>query len=266
MKHILVGVLSSADSKTRIHFLRHLAGMAAPPQSEGHPQDWVAVADDVAVRWRQQEGCGGLSLMSVDENEEELDREGEGMWCVEKMESIGQGIMVLLKSDLRLNGLAGQFFIECLIFIAAILCQDVGYQPDEPSVRAEIEKSLFPQTMKKSSDANPALLLVEQNMNRPTRRDAFYRSLVLYLVASLSENMTSDILDQADLSHLLGIISAIIECHVQLTLVKQHSHTASLDYRLLLAQPDLDCMLGGPITLSVALGYLSAVVGGARKV
>ena len=270
MRGVLLSVLSPLDPSAVTSFLRHLAGFPAT-QSTDQLVEWVAMAPSVAVQWAQ--GGGGLSLRAVGKEEkeegEEGDVEGGGgqkvvgqRWSVERMESVGQAIMELLVAELKSRGLVGRFFIECLTHVAAIISKDVGFQPETQSVKEEMEALLMRPGAERSDGASSALLTVEQNMTTPTQREAFRRSLALYLTATLSENVSSDILEQANLPHLFEVLSVVVECHAHLTT----SGNGSSPLQLLVAQPDLDRVLGGPISLSIALGYLTAVLGRGKKV
>ena len=256
MAGLLVGVLNSLDSATVILFLRHLVGM--PPATEAMVK-WASIAPGITAQWSSEGNnlcvrCGG-------EGGEE-----EGGWSVEKMESVGKAILELVGTELKSSRLLGQFFIECLTYVVAILCQDVNYQTELPSVQKEMKQLTSMRTAKTSKSASPALLAIERRMREPTQREAFQHSLALYLTAAFSENMTSEVLAQADMVQLLQVLAVVIECHAHLVTRKQYSRTSSSPLNLLVVKPDLSEMLGGPITLSIALGYLSAILGGARQV
>ena len=270
---VLLSVLSPLDPAAVTSFLRHLAGFPTT-QSTDQLVEWVAMAPGIAVQWSQ--GGGGLCLRTVGKEEEEEEEEeggGDGeqkivgavgeRWSVERMESVGQAIVELFVVELKSRGLVGRFFIECLTHVAAVISKDVGFQPETQSVKEEMEALLVRPGAERSDGASSALLTVEQNMTTPTRREAFRRSLALYLTASLSENVSSDILEQANLPRLFEVLSVVMECHAHLTTSGDGS---SSPLQLLVAQPDLDRVLGGPISLSIALGYLTAVLGGGKKV
>ena len=255
MKAVLVCILSSLDSAAALDFLRHLAGM--PPAAGSNvdqPVAWLSVSPSVAVQWLPEEGRFSVRC--------EGDSGEDGRWSVGRMESVGQAILEFVGTEIKSGGLLGEFFLECLTRVAAILCFDVNYEPQLLSVRKEMKSLALPETAKKSKDASPALLAVEQKMSSPTLREAFHRSLVLYLTAALSENMTAAVLEQTDVAQLLEVLSVVVGCHAHIVTSKQGSSSSPLN--LLVVQPDLGELLGGPITLSIGLGYLSAILGAAE--
>lgn len=254
MKDLLVNVINSMDSTSVILFLRYMSGM--PPLSEGIVE-WTSVSPCVSIEWPSEKGKV-LRVSCVGDG-------GEGRWSVEKMESLGQAILELVGTEIKSRQLLGQFFVECLTCIAATLCLGMDYQTHLPSVQREMTQ--MKTTRKQSDGASSVLLDVEQRMAKPSPTEAFHHSLWLYLTAALSENKTSEVLEQTDTSQLLNVLSVVVECHAHLVARKQdNSSSSSPPPNLLVIQPDLDQMLGGPITLSIALGYLSALLGGARQV
>ena len=205
----------------------------------------------------EEEGRGRLRVVSG------VSGEGGGgrRWGVGRMESEGDAIVELVATVLKSNRLVGKFFTECLTFIAAVLCRDVGYQTGVASVQAEMKTQTplkrLSSTSPLTSSTSSALLDIERGSNRP---EVFHLSLALYLTASLSERWTSEVLEQADVSRLLDTLSVVVECHAHLV-TKKKCKSSSLE-DLLTIQSDLDHMLGGPISLSITLGYLSALLSG----
>ena len=259
MKAVLVCILSSLDSAAALDFLRHLAGM--PPAAGSNvdrPVVWLSVSPSVAVQWLPEEDR--FSVRCEDDGGE------EGRWSVGRMESVGQAMLELVGTEIKSGGLLGEFFLECLTRVAAILCLDVNYEPQLLSIRKEMKSLTLPETTKKSKYASSALLAVEQKMSSPTQREAFHRSLVLYLTAALSENLTAAVLEQTDVAQLLEVLSVVVGCHAHFVTSKQGSPSpsSSSPLNLLVVQPDLGELLGGPITLSIGLGYLSAILGAAE--
>lgn len=253
MKDLLINVINSMDSNSVILFLRHMAGM--PPLSEGMVE-WTSVSPFVSIEWPSEEGKV-LRVRCVSD--------GEGRWSVEKMESLGRAIMELVGTEIKSHQLLGKFFVECLTCVTATLCLDVDHRSSLPSIQREMKK--MKATRKASDGASSVLLDVEERMATPTPAEAFQHSLWLYLTAALSENKTSEVLEQTDISQLLSILSVVVECHAHLVTRKSDNcSSSSSPPNLLVIQPNLDQILGGPITLSIALGYLSALLGGARQV
>lgn len=250
----MVTVLNSLESVDKVQLLRHLAGM---PASRVGGVKWVPVSPEVSLRF-EKEGRG----LCVDKV-----RGGEGeIWSVERMEEDGRAMVELLGTVLRSSQLTGQFFLECLTCVTAILCQDLGYQTQAPNIRTEIKAmSLIKKSQKSSkSSASSVLLDIEGKSQELTHAESYRRSLALYLTAALSEEKTSDILEQTDTRLLLELLAVVVDCHAHIVTRKKNKMSSSLN--LLVVQPDLDQMLGGPITLSIALGYLSAILTGANQV
>lgn len=252
---MIIALLNSLEPSTIIHLLRHLCGMPLTAQAT---VEWVKVPSDITIEF-PSEGCDGLCVVNGS---------GEN-WDVEKMEGVGEAILEFLWTLLKSKQLIGKFFIECFRFVIAVLCTDVDYQTQISSVQSEIKMQRSERMTSKSSSTSTssALLDLENKQCKPSQAEAFHRSLALYLTASLSENKTSEVLEQADTADLLEVLSVAIDCHAHLVTRKKCDTSSSPSLNsLLLVQPDLDQMLGGPITLSIALGYLSALLGGAIQV
>ena len=101
-----------------------------PLSTEG-TVNWASVSPSIMIEW-PLEGRS-LCVKSVSGDGE------EGRWGVEKMESVGQAILKLVGTELKLSQIVGKFFIECLTCVAANLCQDLAYQADLASVKKEIK-------------------------------------------------------------------------------------------------------------------------------
>ena len=236
-----------------IEFLRHLAGLPPAPQGT---IEWLSFSTGVNVEY-SSEG-GGLLVRSCEM--------GEG-WSVERMENMGHAILELTGTELKSSRLLGPFFLECVSHVAAVLCLDIDYQPQLASVQEEMKQisQVGVKSTKPSGTTSSLLLDIEKRMVEPTPAETYQRSLALYIIAAISESMTSEVLEQADIAKLLSVLSVVIECHAHLVTRKSDACSSS-PVDLLMTQPDLDRMLGGPITLSIALGYLSAVLAGTRQV
>ena len=249
---VMVAILNSLESVDKVQLLRHLAGM--PPSRAGGVR-WVPVSPEVSLRF--ETGWRGLCVERV--------KGGEGeIWSVERMEEDGRAMVELLGIVLRSSQLTGQFFLECLTCVAAILCQDLGYQSQAPNIRTEIKAMSSMKKSQKSSATSSVLLDIEGKSQELTQAESYRRSLALYLTAALSEEKTSDILEQTDTRRLLQLLAVVVDCHAHIVTRKKNKMSSSLN--LLVVQPDLDQMLGGPITLSIALGYISAILTGANQV
>ena len=247
---VITALLNSVESSTIIHLLRHLCGMPFSAQST---VEWVKFSSDITIEVSSEE----YAIVN-------LSREN---WGVERMESTGEAILEFLGTLLKSKKLIGKFFIECFRFVIAVLCNDVGYQTQVSSVQAEIRMQRPEKTTPTSSSStSSALLDLEHKQCNLSQAEAFHRSMALYLTASLLENNTSEVLEQADTAELLDILSVAIDCHAHHVTRKKCDTSSSSLNSLLLVEPDLDHMLGEPITLSIALGYLSALLGGAMQV
>ena len=192
------------------------------------------------------------------------------VWSAERMEREARAVLEMVGRVLSTSGLTGQLFLECLTCVAACLCRDVGYQPQSPRIRLEMKTlsvSLSPgQPTRSNSSASSVLLDIERSSGELSQSELYHRSLALYLTAALSEERTSDILEDVDKRTLLDILAVVVECHAHFVKTKHKSSSASSPVNLLVVQPGLDSVLGGPITLSIALGYLSAILTGANQV
>ena len=180
------------------------------------------------------------------------------------MERDGKAILELLGKLFKSSHLIGQFFLECLTRVAAILCRDVDHLPTVPRVKQEM-KTLSSLQGQLNQSASSVLLDIERDTHQLSQAESYHRSLALYLTAVLSEERTSDVIEQADQETLLQVLAVVIECHAHLVTRKKKTLSDS-PVDLLLVQPDLQSVLGGSITLSVALGYLSAILTAANKV
>ena len=224
-----------------------------PPSSAGGVK-WIAVSPDVSLSYPAKER--GLSVGRV------------GVGSVERMEKDGGAIVELLGTILAPSQLIGGFFTECLTCVVTFLCMDIGYQTQSSRIKTEIKSHLSvqvdPKLSKSSSAASSVLLDIEKETGERKQAELYHRSLALYLTAALSEERTSTVLQQTDTTELLEILAVAVECHAHTVTRKNQTLSSSVD--LLVVQPDLDSMLGGPISLSIALGYLSAILAGADQV
>ena len=255
MESVLVTIINSLDSMDKVQFLRHVAGM--PPSTAGGVK-WMTVSPQVTLTYPSEER--GLRVGVGEKGE---------VWSVERMERDGRAIMDLVGAVLRSCQLIGPFFMECLTCVVAILCTDLGYQTQVSRIKTEIKSRSSVEEHPKSSEtsASSVLLDVERRSGEVTREESYRRSLALYLAAALSEESTSHVVEQTDTTALLEILAVAVECHAHIaSRTNETLSSLSPSVSLLVVGPDLDHMLGGPITLSVALGYLSAILTGANQV
>ena len=249
MESVFLAIFNSLGSVDKIQFLRHLAAM---PLSSAGGVKWIAVSPEVSLSYPAEER--GLSVGRV------------GVGSVERMEKDGGAIVELLGTTLAPSQLIGGFFTECLTCVVAILCMDIGYQAQSSRIKTEIKSHLSVQVDPKlsNSSASSVLLDIEKETGERKQAELYRRSLALYLTAALSEERTSTVLQQTDTTELLEILAVAVECHSHT--VTRKNKTLSSSVNLLVVQPDLDSMLGGSISLSIALGYLSAILAGADQV
>ena len=246
---MLVSVINSLDSSSVLEFLRCVSGLLLTQQKRA---GWVTVSPEISIECSSEGGVLCVRSVSGEVGE---------MWSVGRMERVGQAILSLVATELKSSQLLGRFFLSCLTSVVAILCLDTSYSPPHPSVQEDMK--LLSRSTEASTTSSTVLLDVERKMKGASGPEAYHRSLVLYLTAALSESFTDDVLEQSDTVQLLSVLSVAVKCHAHFVTSK-HESSSSVD--LLQIQPDLDRMLGGPITLSIAVGYLSAILGGAKKV
>ena len=253
MASVLVGIFNSLEEGDKIDFLRCLAGMSPATQCA---VQWVSVAPEVHLEFSERGVCVGRVSGEVEE-----------VWSAERMERDGKAILELLGKLFKSSHLIGQFFLECLTRVAAILCRDVDHLPTVPRVKLEMKtlSSLQGPLNQSEPSASSVLLDIERDTHQLSQAESYHRSLALYLTAALSEERTSDVIEQADQETLLQVLAVVIECHAHLVTRKKKTLSDSL-VDLLVVQPDLQSVLGGSITLSVALSYLSAILTAANKV
>ena len=213
------------------------------PSPEHCPIQFRGVCPDLVLSC--EEGC-----RLVVKQEEETDRRN-----VEMMENIADHVINLLRSDLKSSNVPSLLFVDCLQYIAVVLCQRTGYS----AVGTSMEERVHDQEIQRQTSGISSLVLLECEQSI---RDAFTDALVLYLTASLCEHMSGDVLETVELSQLIEVISVVVGCHARFISEWQKSNRSGM----LVARPDLEGLLGGSITLNIAFGLLSAILGGARQV
>lgn len=166
------------------------------------------------------------------------------------MESIGQHVIQLLQSDLNSDGLVGSFFIECLNHLASILCQDAKVDKQVSS-----ESNLSP-----SSVSSSALLECENNMPR-SDSEVIHVASTLYITAALCEHMSEQVIKEMDLPSFLETCRIIMRCHAKFL-----DSTSGRGVVQILESADAKEIIGGPVTLNIVLGMLSAILGENREV
>lgn len=232
-KDVLFKLLSVSESSVVVSFLEIVSGVSENKQFKTlHPTLALNIINDA------QE----LSLVYQNKAHS---------LGVDEMERIGNCVLEILKTNV--SDVVGVFFLQCLDHIAEELYKETNYTM--PNVLIPQSTPASVSTNKKSSTV---LLECEQNLGV----ESYNNTLVLYIIAALCEHMSNDVLNGADLRSLLLTISTIVGCH-------SHYFTQSSKKQEKMFQitgPSLESLLGGPITLSISFGLLSAILGGAREV
>lgn len=177
---------------------------------------------------------------------------------VHQMERVGSCVLDLFKSNADVANQLGTFFLQCLEHLAEELCKTTNYKSVKDLNVSQV--TVAGREEKKNPKSSSVLLDCEQD----SHLEAYNNALVLYITAALCEHVTEDVLKSADLHTLLTTISTVVGCHAHFcsnTLTKQHGSSI-----LQITGPSLEELLGGPITLNIAFGLLSAILGGAREV
>ena len=180
---------------------------------------------------------------------------------VDEMERIGNCVLEMLKSNADIASVVSVFFLQCLEHISKELCKTTNYKSG--NAVNESQQAAAGSEENTGTKSSSLLLHFEQNIDH-SQEEAYTSALVLYITAALCEQMSDDVLKQVELPVLLSTISTIVGCHAQFAerLLNGQDQTSILQ----ITGPSLESLLGGPITLSIAFGLLSAILGGAREV
>lgn len=108
------------------------------------------------------------------------------------------------------------------------------------------------------------LLECEGDAGSMGHSEAFADASLLYLAAALCEHMSAGIVQRVTLSDLFKVLAELVDCHASLCLPDQCVRASSPGDQL--SGPGDSELLGGTVTLSIAFGLLSAVLGGGREV
>ena len=169
----------------------------------------------------------------------------DGLQEVDKMEGRASHIVSLLKSELKANKLTGKLCYMCLSYIERVLHKAV-YKPNTVGDLRD-----------RGSEKTSSLLLDLEEGAPPGEHMP-----ALFLVASLCEHMTMEVMEQADTHQMLEVLLQIITAYRDFVGLDGSSRAQGL----LLVQPDLDSLPGSGIPLSITIGLLSSIMGGRRKV
>ncbi|CAI8007257.1 Transport and Golgi organization protein 6 homolog [Geodia barretti] len=176
--------------------------------------------------------------------------------------------LTLVGAVLCSSQLIGPFFMECLTCVVAILCTDLGYQTQVSRIRTEIKSRSSVEEHPKSSEtsASSVLLDVERRSGEVTREE-----IVPPFPGPLPRGSSVRGEHQprrgADRHHgTPGDTSSSRGVPLPHRTKNKRVFVFVISIcQLLVVGPDLNHMLGGPITLSIALGYLSAILTGANQ-
>ena len=169
----------------------------------------------------------------------------------ERMEEVGSCILDLLRTDLKSYRLLGPLFVKCLQQLVSTLTHQSSGPPDSENASV---------VGKVSSSTSSALLELEKNGRGPMA--SLSDAMALYTAAAICENMGNELVEQVDRFSLLDAISSIISCHASISSLQADvkvlpSHTKRVGP---------ETLTGGTLTLSIALGLMSALLAGNKLV
>ena len=183
-----------------------------------------------------------------------------GLEEVDEMEGRACHVIRLLRTGLKPSKMVGKLCLLCLSHIERVLHKAV-YKSSAgcgPRTGCGPRAGCGPRDLsvmtKLSGATSSALLDVEGS-------SSIEHMPTLFLVASLCEHMTMEVVEQVDLHQILEILLQIVTAYADFV-----GSDSTRTQGLLLVQPDLDSLPGSTIPLSIAIGLLSSVAGGARKV
>ena len=204
---------------------------------------------------------------------------------IDHMETVTACTLDLLKTELKSSFIPAHLFLSALEHLARVLCTTVGLlapstsksatqdDTDAPNVSGVAREATMPLQRSDPTSAgavtSSALLECERRGSMTNLSEGYGDTSVLYLAAALCELMSADILEKINLPALFEVLSRVIDCHASLCPSQEGVAKEGVVGLPLILQPSQsDCceLLGGPVTLSMALGLLSAVLGGARQV
>ena len=232
-----MGVLKPADTAIQMAFFGKLLHM--PARSSSTVQ-WLELSAGVKLSY----SAGGmLVLETVPQPMSQL--------ASERMEEIGSCILDLLRTDLKSCQLLGPLFVKCLQQLVSTLTHQSSCpaHSKDASVMA-----------KENSSASSVLLQLEQNGKGPTA--SLSDAMALYTAAAICENMGNELLEQVDRSSLLDAVSGIVSCHARVS--SPQAGVKVLPSQAKRVGPET--LTGGTLTLSIALGLMSALLAGNKPV
>ena len=170
---------------------------------------------------------------------------------MDTIEASGHCVIKLLQTSLGSRNIIGLFFNDCLMQLATILSADAKL--DYLSDRSKSLDSCLP--------SSSALLECESAMPKSSS-ELLSDAGTLYITAALCENCSDVVLHESNVPSMLEACKTIIKCHA--TTVSRHGNTSEV--RLIPGQSSCVELTGGPVTLSICFGLVSAILGGAKTV
>ncbi len=185
------------------------------------------------------------------------EKEVLGRRNAEEMERMGTGIVALLNSELNKENVIGAFFLLCLQHLTSIILHQTGYTCTfrEDALKPVSHSDQQLDDVLAPSERSSALLDCEAKLPL-SQTEAYTSSLVLYIAASICEELSSTLLQQVSLPDLLSSIGALVSCHANFCKVKNNK-----DHVTVVASKEHE-ILGGSITLGIVFGLLSAILSG----
>lgn len=178
------------------------------------------------------------------------------------MESTSRCVIMLLKSVLDSDpGLVGEFFIHCLKHLVAALSSPGHAHSSHAHTGASSHAHTGTSSHTHTGDVSLSSLLLECENTLPmSRAEVTNRAAILHTTAALCEHMGDHVIHHAHLPSLLEACADIITCHAHILGEGQE------EVRLEVKREYDEEMMGGPVSLNIVFGLLSAVMAGARKV
>ncbi len=259
--NVISRILKPIDTATVLQFLKFLARIS-PARSPNEKQQEVGFRSTLPGFVLQVDETSGLSVRLATK---ESGTNGES---IEAMEDIAGCLLEILRTELKSSDVPSLLFMECLQHIAAVLCRATGYDAAGTSIGIRLveerERKAAAKKPTSKGSSSSALLELEEDLELQTSSGSFANALILYLAASLCEKMSGEVMERVELPGVLEVISVIVNCHARFASEPQQPQDYCKTPQV--AQSDLGRLLGGPTTLSIVFGLLSAILGGARKV
>ncbi len=168
--------------------------------------------------------------------------------CSEQVEELGESLIEILLeySKASKTELFRSVFMKCIDHLASLLCKDNG----------TIEESnQFDGDCTITSNVNQSNVLLKfENENH-----SLSSAIVLYLVAGICERMGDKIITEVDNLTLFNSLSTIIKCHAV-------SSAKTQQEVIITKERENTELVGGHVTLSIALGLMSAFMSANEKV